>query len=164
METTQNEQGTDRENFSQKTEGIAVFMHELLFAYQKTMKDILGPGATVFLQPTLNIINKINKQAKNSLSENKNINEVFDALAKSFLNSEIVKEFRFEQITSAKYVLHIRGCVWAPHIHENLKPKELTCPFALIAMAVYEKVTKTKVNPADSEYFKDGSRTEIGPI
>jgi hypothetical protein len=164
VETTQNERGSDSENFAHKAEEIAVFMHELLFAYQKTLKDILGSGAAVFLQPTLNIINKINKQAQNSLNENKDVDEAFDALSKSFLKSEIVKEFRFEKIAPLKYVLHIRGCVWAPHIHNSLKPKELTCPFALIGMAVYGKVTKTKVNPADSEYFEDGSRTEIGSL
>ena len=115
----------------------------------------------VFFQPTLGIINKINKQAQISLSESTNIDEAFDVLSKSFLNSEIVKEFRFEKIAPTEFVLHVRGCVWAPHIHNSLKPKDLTCPFALIAMAVYENITKTKVNPADSEYLEDGSRTKI---
>ena len=37
----------------------------------------------------------------------------------------------------------------------------MTCPFALLAMAVFEKVLNGKVRVADSEYFKTGTRTRI---
>lgn len=154
----------DGEKFVIRKEEIAVLMHELLFAYQKSMKKILGSGAAVFLHPTLDIINSIRKQTGKSLLEGQNIDEAFETLSKTFSNSGIVKEFRFEKIEPTKYVLHINGCIWAPHIHNYLKPKDLICPFALIAMAVFEGVTKNKVKAVDSEYLKNGSRTKIDPL
>jgi hypothetical protein len=41
------------------------------------------------------------------------------------------------------------------------KPEDVTCPYALLAMAVFEKVTGRKVKVADSRYFKEGTETII---
>jgi hypothetical protein len=152
------------EKFALRKEEIAVLMHELLFAYQKSMKKILGSGAAVFLHPTLDVINGIHKQTRKNLFAGKDIDAAFETLSKTFSNSGIVKEFRFEKIEPTKYVLHINGCIWAPHIHNCLKPKELICPFALITMAVFQNVTKNKVKTVDSEYLENGSRTEINAL
>jgi len=73
----------------------------------------------------------------------------------------IVGEFRFEKLGSERYVLRVDGCVWASHIHAELKPEDVTCPFALLAMSIFEKVLNGKVRVADSEYFKTGTRTRI---
>jgi hypothetical protein len=154
----------DGEVFAIKGENIAMFMHEILFAYQKSMKEILGSGSAVFLHPTLDIINRINKETRKNLTEGNDIQEVFGLLAKALLNSGIVQEFRLEKITSKEYVLHVNGCVWAPHIHEMLTPKELICPFALIVMALFQDMKKCKVKTVDSEYLESGSRTEISSI
>ena len=159
-----NNPASEGEKFALRGEKIALFMHEILFAYQKSMREILGSGSAVFLHPTLDTLNKINKQARKSLTEGKNIDQIFGILAKTFSNTGIVKELRFEKIAPKKYVLYVNGCVWAPHIHNNLKPKELICPFALIAMAVFGDVTKSKVKTVDSEYLENGSRTEIGSL
>ena len=72
-----------------------------------------------------------------------------------------VKKFRFEKLGPERYVVRVDGCVWAGHIHEELKPKDVTCPFALLAMSIFEKVLNGKVRVADSEYFKTGTRTRI---
>ncbi|MGD2066065.1 MAG: hypothetical protein PVI43_02705 [Candidatus Bathyarchaeota archaeon] len=45
-----------------------------------------------------------------------------------------------------------------------MKPNELICPFALIAMALFQDMKKCKVKTVDSEYLKNGSRTEITAI
>ena len=67
----------------------------------------------------------------------------------------------FEKLTPKRYILHVDGCVWAPHIHRELKPRDVTCPFALIAMAIFEEVLKGKVKVADSEYYENGTKTRI---
>jgi hypothetical protein len=140
---------------------IGTLLHGILFAYQKAVNDILGTGSAIFVHPILNIIKRINERAGVNLIKGRNIDEVFENLSKVMPTTGIVKEFRFEKLASAKYILHVDGCVWAPHIHEELEPRDVTCPFALIAMSIFEEVLKGKVKVADSEYFKDGTKTRI---
>jgi len=128
---------------------IGTLLHGILFAYQKTVKNILGTGAAIFVHPVLNII------------KGRNIDEVFENLSKIMPTTGIMKEFRFEKFAPTKYILHVDGCVWAPHIHEELKPRDVACPFALIAMSIFEEVLKGKVKVADSEYTKNGNKTII---
>lgn len=75
-----------------------------------------------------------------------------------------MKEFRFEKLSPKRYILHVDGCVWASHIHEELKPRSVTCPYALIAMSIFEEVLKSKVEVADSEYYENGTKTRIQPL
>lgn len=49
------------------------------------------------------------------------------------------------------------------NIHNELKPKDVTCPFALITMSIFEEILKCKVKVADFEYHKNGTKTRIEP-
>lgn len=140
---------------------IGTLFHCILFAYQKAMKDILGTGSAVFVHPGLKTVARISEKQGINLIEGETIDEVFDNLSKLIEGTKIIGEFRFERLASEKYILHIDECVWAPHIHAELKPKDVTCPFALLAMSISEKVLNGKVKVADSEYFKTGTRTRI---
>jgi hypothetical protein len=140
---------------------IGTLLHGILFAYQKSVKDILGTGSAIFVHPVLSIIKRINKKTGVNLIQGRNIDEVFKNLSKVMSTTGLVREFRFEKLAPRSYVLHIDGCVWAPHIHEELKPRDATCPYALIAMSIFEEVLKGKVKVADSEYYKNGTKTRI---
>jgi len=140
---------------------IGTLLHGILFAYQKSVKDILGTGSAIFVHPVLNIIKGINERASVNLIKGRNIDEIFENLSKVMPTTGIMKKFRFEKLAPAKYILHVDGCVWAPHIHEELKPRDVTCPFALITMSIFEEVLKGKVKVADSEYYKNGTKTRI---
>jgi hypothetical protein len=144
-----------------EAEDIGTLLHGILFAYQKSVKDILGTGASIFVRPILDIVKTINERAGVNLIKGDNIDEVFDNLSKVMQTTGIMQGFRFEKLASAKYVLHIEKCVWAPHVHADLEPEDVTCPFALISMAIFEKVLKNKVKVNDSEYSKDGTATII---
>jgi hypothetical protein len=143
---------------------IGTLLHAILFAYQKAVKDILGTGAAIFVHPVLDTIKRIKERAGVNLIKGRNINEVFENLSRIMPTMGIVRGFRFEKMATERYVLHVDGCVWAPHIHEELKPKDVTCPFALIAMAIFEETLKKKVKVTDSEYHKDGTETVIEPF
>jgi len=113
------------------------------------------------VHPVLETAARISEKQGINLVEGEGIDEVFDNLSRLVEETGFLKEFRFEKLAPEKYVLHIDGCVWASHIHAELKPKDVTCPFALLAMAVFEKVLNGRVRVADSEYFKTGTRTRI---
>jgi len=140
---------------------VGTLFHCILFAYQKALKDILGTGSAVFVHPVLKTVTRISEKQGINLIKGETIDEVFDNLSKLIEETGFLKEFRFEKLAPEKYVLHVDGCVLASHIHEELKPKDVTCPFALLAMSIFEKVLNGKVKVADSEYFKTGTRTII---
>ena len=140
---------------------IGCLLHGILFAYQNSVKEILGTGATIFVHPVLDIIQTINEKTGINMIKGTDIDEVFTNLSETMLTSGMVNGFRFEKLGPKKYILHVEGCVWAPHIHEELKPSDVVCPYGLIAMSIFQKATKTKVRVADSEYTKDGTNTII---
>jgi hypothetical protein len=143
---------------------IGSLFHAILFAYQKSVKEILGSGATIFVHPVLNIVQTIHEKTGVNLIKGRDIDEVFENLSEIMPTSGMVREFRFEKLDPERYILHVEGCAWAPHIHEELKPTDVVCPLALLAMSIFQKTTKTKVRVADSEYTKTGTNTIIEPI
>lgn len=153
---------TDEESLDQKD--MATLMHGTLFAYQKAVKDILGTGSAVFVHPILDILKGIHKRTGANLIKGSNIDEVFENLAKVMPTTGFVKALRFEKLAPKRYVLHVDGCAWAPHIHGELKPKDVTCPYALIAMSIYQEVSESKVKVAGSEYSENGTKTRIEPL
>ena len=140
---------------------IGSLLHGILFAYQKSVKEILGTGATIFVHPVLDIIQTINEKAGINMIKGGDIDEVFANLSEIMPTSGMVRGFRFEKLGPKKFILHVEGCVWAQHIHEELKPSDVVCPLALIVMSIFQKTTKAKVRVADSEYTKDGTNTII---
>jgi len=140
---------------------VGTLFHCILFAYQKALKDILGTGSAVFVHPVLKTVTRMSERQGINLIRGETIDEVFDNLSRLIEETGFLKEFRFEKLGPEKYVLHLDGCVWASHIPEELKPKDVTCPFALLAMSIFEKVLNGRVRVADSEYFKTGTRTRI---
>ena len=99
---------------------VGTLFHCILFAYQKALKDILGTGSAVFVHPVLKTVARISEKQGINLVEGDSIDEVFDNLSRLIEETGFLKEFRFEKLGSERYVLHIDGCVWASHIHEEL--------------------------------------------
>jgi len=152
-----------KENFDEID--VGALMHRILFAYQKAAKDILGTGSAILVRPVLDMIKEINERTGEvNLIKGRNIDEVFENLSKVMSAAGLVKEFRFEKLSTKKYVLHVEGCIWVPHIHKKLKPRDIICPYAFIAMSLFEEVLKNKVKIVYSEFHKNGSKTRIEPI
>jgi len=142
-------------------EDVATLFHGILFAYQKATSDILGSGTAVFAHPILDIIRKISERTGINLVEGKDLDKVFENFARILPTSGVAKGVRFEKLADEKYVLHIDECAWARHIHSELKPEDVTCPLALLAMAVFEEITGKRVKLAHSKYMSDGTKTTI---
>ena len=140
---------------------IGTLLHGILFAYQKSVKEIMGTGAAIFVHPVLDIVQTIQEKTGVNLIKGADIDEVFANLSEIMPTSGIIRGFRFEKLGPKKYILHVEGCFYAPHIHEELKPSDVVCPLALIAMSIFQETAKAKVRVADSEYTTDGSKTII---
>ena len=143
---------------------VATLFHSLLFAYQKSVKELLGSGSAIFVHPTIETLNKVERKKGLNLLQAKSLDEAYANLSNFFLKTGVVNGFDFKKVSPEKYVLKVDGCMWASHIHEELKPEDVTCPLALLAMAVFEKVTGRKVKVADSLYLQTGTETPIEPL
>jgi hypothetical protein len=139
---------------------VGTLFHSLLFAYQKAVRDALGSGCEAFVHPMLATLRKIDEKRGSKLLKCESLDEAFAALSGFMLKTGAVKGFSFRR-KGKEFVLRVDGCAWASHIHEELKPKDVTCPYALIAMAIFEKYTGEKPEETESKYFADGTETEI---
>ena len=135
--------------------------HSVLFAYQKTVKDILGSGEAALLHPVLDKINLATYKHSPSLLEEEYIDKILENFLEDILKSGAVKWIDIEEIENGKFILHIKGCIYSKGIHEFLNTKDTTCPLALTIMAFIQAATGRKVRPTDSEYTSNGTNTLI---
>jgi hypothetical protein len=143
---------------------ISALFHTILFAYQKSLRDILGSGQAIFVHPVIETLRKINEERQVNLIEGKNIEEAFENLSKLLVQSGTVKVARFEKLGTNKYKYYIDGCILARPVHKLLNPEDVTCPPAILAMSIFEEVTGRKVKFAESKYSVEGTETIIEPL
>ena len=139
---------------------VMTLYHCVFFAYQKAVHDILGTGSDIFVSPLLDNVRRIIAECDVKLTESKTLDEAFKNLSRTFESSGVLKKYWVERLDPDGFILHIEGCCWAPYVHRALKPKDVICPYALIAMAMFEKFVG-KVKPTRSEHSEGGARTVI---
>jgi hypothetical protein len=151
---------TEQTNSEQTALNVPAFFHALLFAYQKKLVEVLGSGEAIFVHPVLDTISKIDKEKGLSTIRGESIDDVFSNFAKDLLASQVVQKTWFEK-NGENYIFHIEGCSFAPHTHNLLKPKDVVCPLALVAMSVYQSKTGKKVQLTQTEFTSEGATTLI---
>jgi hypothetical protein len=140
---------------------MPTFFHTILFAYQKRLKEILGSGEAIFVHPVLETISLIEKEKGLNLIQGETLDEIYENFSKQLLKTKIVEKALFEKLAPKKYVFHVEGCAFGKFSHDLLKPKDVICPFALIAMSIFQSATGKKVKITDSEFTPDGTKTLI---
>lgn len=140
---------------------VPAFFHALLFAYQKKLNEVLGSGEAIFVHPVLATISKIDRKSGLSTIRGSTLAEIFENFAKDLEASKVVEKAWFEKKGPESYTLHIEGCSFAVHVHDLLKPKDVVCPLALVAMSIFQSVTGKKVQLTESEFTSDGCKTPI---
>jgi hypothetical protein len=143
---------------------VGTLFHSLLFAYQKTTKEILGSGSAIFVHPTLECLRRLDAKSGLGIMKGESLDDALNGFSKFLSKAKVVKDLRFQKVGPEKYLLCVDGCIWAKHIHRELNPKDVTCPHALIAMALFERHTGRKVKVAESKYLPEGTETVIEPL
>ena len=139
---------------------LGLVFHDIIYAYQRTVRETLGSCDKA-------ILNLVECMCQNtSLSQLCESEAGFEELV-SFMARKLremgLGELTLEKIGGEDYLLRIDSCVWADTYHPQLKSHEVTCPWALIAMAVYQIKENRRVHVADSEFTPRGSITKIQP-
>lgn len=140
---------------------IPTFFHSILFSYQKKLKEILGSGEAVFVHPVLDTFNTIERERELHLIDGESVDEVLNNFQDQLMKTGLVKKVKFEKIGPEKFLFSVDGCAFSDPCHKLLDPKDVTCTYALIAMALFQSVTGKKVKPAMSEFSSEGAKTII---
>lgn len=143
---------------------IGTLLHNLLFSYQKATKDLLGSGQEVFYHPTIDLLLKVEANAKLKLVSAQTLDEALANFSTFLVKAKVMRNFKVNKNEAGKYTVAVEGCVWANHIHSELKPKDVICPWAMIAMAIVQKFKVERMTEAESKYLPDGSETVIEPL
>ena len=143
---------------------VGTLLHNLLFSYQKAAKGILGSGQEVFYHPTIDLLLKVETNSNLKLVSAQTLDEALTNYSTFLTRAGVMRNFKVNKNENCKYTVAVEGCVWASHIHHELGPKDVICPWAMIAMAIVQKFKGERLTETESKYLPDGSETIIEPL
>lgn len=142
---------------------IGTLFHNLLFSYQKSLKLILGEGSKSFVDPVIKVLLNIDEEDNLKLVSSNTLKEALTTFAEFLEKSGVVKKCTWEETGVEKYVFRVYDCVWAKCLHKTIEPRDVICPFGLVAMAIYKRYLKGSVKEHESNYYSNGSETVLEP-
>jgi hypothetical protein len=66
---------------------LATLFHSLLFAYQKSVKELLGSGSAIFVHPMIETLNNVERKRGLNLLKGKSLDEAYANLSNFFLKN-----------------------------------------------------------------------------
>jgi hypothetical protein len=140
---------------------IASLFHGTLFAYQKTLRNKADDSS----KPIQSIIEELGDSLlSNTTKYNEgDFEKVFNGFAEK-INPTGAAKVRLEKVSPMQYNIHVEDCMWAKHIHHHMRSDDVTCPYALVTMAMLQKVTGRDVSIVNSKYQEQGTVTEVRPV
>jgi hypothetical protein len=118
----------------------------------------------MYIHPAINHLLEMDEEGGLKLDKSKTFEEAVSAFTDFLVRSKIVKQCSLENVGEDEYVFRVEGCIWSSKVHDReVSLKDVTCPFALVAMALYKKYKGQVAEEAESEYFSNGTETTIEP-
>ncbi|MCW4048415.1 MAG: hypothetical protein NWE89_01630 [Candidatus Bathyarchaeota archaeon] len=140
---------------------VGLVFHDILSSYQVAIRDTLGNSDAAIL----NLVDHLceNVKMKGIEIDKHGFEDLIGILSMQVAKLGLGK-ISLSNIGNDNYLFRLDECVWAEISHKRKKQKDVTCPWALIAMALYQASTGNKVFVADSEYLPNGTITKIRPV
>jgi len=143
---------------------VGTVYHSLLFSYQRGLKYYMGPRANVYVHPAIEHLLNMDEEGGLKLDNSKSFEEALSVFTDFLVRSKMVKNCTLEKTDEEKYVFRVEGCIWAGKVHtRQVSLKDVTCPYALVAMAFYKKYKGFISRENASECFHDGTVTVLEP-
>ena len=118
----------------------------------------------IYVTPAIDHLLEMDEEGGLKLGKSKTFEEAVSAFADFLVRSKIAKKCTLEKGDIDKYVFRVEGCIWASKVHNRqVSLKDVTCPYALVAMALYKKYKGFVSNENESEYFYNGTETILEP-
>ena len=142
---------------------VGTIYHSLLFSYQRALKFHMGSRANIYVNPAIDHLLKMDEEGGLKLDKSKTFEEAVSAFTDFVVRSKIVKNCNLEKVDEDKYAFRVEGA-WSSKSHtREVSLKDVTCPYALVAMALYKKYKGFVSNENESEYFSNGTETILEP-
>jgi hypothetical protein len=143
---------------------VATIYHNLLFSYQRALKKHSGEMANMYIHPAINHMLDMDEEGGLKLDKSHTFEEAVSAFTDFLARSKVVKQCSLENIGEDKYVFRVEGCIWSGKVHnQKVGHTDVTCPYALITMALYKKFKGQIANETESDYVSNGTETVIEP-
>ena len=98
------------------------------------------------------------------LDKSKTYEEAVSAFTDFLVRAKIVKKCTLDSLGRDNYLFKVEGCIWSGKVHNRqISLKDVTCPYALVAMALYKKYKGFVPTENESEYFYNGTETVLEP-
>jgi len=92
------------------------------------------------------------------------LDEVFENFAGELKKTGVITDVAFKKLGAERYAFLVDGCAFAKYAHDLLKPRDVACPYALVAMSIFQSVTGKKVKSNESYFTPNGAETIIEAI
>ena len=143
---------------------VGALYHDLLFSYQRAQKLYHGPrGSSYVLQSTLNFLLRIEEQGRIDIENSQNFEEAISKFADFLKKGKIIKSLTIEELDPDQYSIRVEGCIFAGKVHKMVNTKDVTCPYAMVAMSLFNKFKGKPAIERESTYFENGTQTIIEP-
>ena len=143
---------------------VGTVYHSLLFSYQRSLKKHMGSNGNIYVHPAIEHLLEMDEEGGLKLDKSKTFEEAVAVFADFLARSKIVKVCVLDKTEEDKYIFKVEGCIWASKVHNRqVSLKDVTCPYALVAMALYKKYKGFISNENESEYFHNGTETLLEP-
>jgi len=140
---------------------IGALFHSVLFAYQQGLADVIKTDTTTvvnhYMMPYLDAMSAHTPFGHIETGDvEKTLRTFGDLLVRSELAEDVVVEK-----TENGFNFKVKGCIFAEHIHPMLNPKDVTCPYGLLAFYLAEKSSGKRIAKTLSEFTLTDSYTQI---
>lgn len=143
---------------------VGTVYHNILFSYQRALKRHMGSNANLYIHPAINQLLEMDEQGGLKLDQSKTFEEAVSSFTDFLVRSRMVKNCILQKVDEDKYVFSVEGCIWASKVHtRQVSLKDVTCPYAIVAMVFYKKYKGVIAEEAESEYFFNGTETKLEP-
>ena len=143
---------------------VGTLYHNLLFSYQRGLRFHLGERSNMYIHPAISHLLEMDEEGGLKLKSSKTFEEAVASFTDFLARSKTVRQCSLENVGEDKYVFRVEGCIWSGKVHNrHVSLNDVTCPYALVTMALYKKFKGLAVNEAESEYFSNGTETIIEP-
>ena len=143
---------------------VGTLYHSLLFSYQRALKKYSATTSNIYIHPAINHLLEMDEQGGLKLDDSKTFEEALSAFSDFLARRGIAKNCTLEKVNEGKYVFRVEGCIWAGKVHNRqVSLKDVTCPYAIVAMALYKKYKGFISKENESEYFYNGTETVLEP-
>jgi len=117
----------------------AALFHSVLFAYQKALGDVLTTNtAQIVLPRMMPYLDRIRAHTEFKSIENEDPERTLRQFGDLLVRSKLAANVEVEK-TKKGFVFAVKGCVFAGHIHKMLDPRDVTCPYGIIAYYLAER-------------------------